>query len=207
MSSLARSIALGLLLAASGAQAAPWTYRGTLSDNGAPANGRYDIRLSVLDAAGAKALAYPLTFSGVEVKDGAFAVDVDFGVDLGQFGAVKLKTEVAQGGSGFVALGEPQAFDAKGLPVLAITGPLDRIYFEAPDRLVIRDGERQLTIEKTGFPEAVVWNPGVDGVRSRTDFADGDEQRMLCVEAARIAVPVRLAPGDVWSATQRITAG
>ncbi|MBP6773033.1 MAG: D-hexose-6-phosphate mutarotase [Gemmatimonadaceae bacterium] len=92
-------------------------------------------------------------------------------------------------------------------PVLAITGPLDRIYFEAPDRLVIHDGERQLIIEKTGFPEAVVWNPGVDGVRSRTDFADGDEQRMLCVEAARIAVPVRLAPGDVWSATQRMTAG
>lgn len=113
MSSLARSIALSLLLAASGAHAAPWTYRGTLNDRGAPANGRYDIRLSVLDAGGAKALAYPLTFSGVEVKDGAFAVDVDFGVDLGQFGAVKLKTEVAQGGSGFVALGEPQAFDAK----------------------------------------------------------------------------------------------
>ncbi|MBL8244591.1 MAG: hypothetical protein JNL89_10385, partial [Rhodanobacteraceae bacterium] len=113
MSSLARSIALGLLLAASGAHAAPWTYRGTLSDGGAPANGRYDIRLSVLDASGAKALVYPLTFSGVEVKDGAFAVDVDFGVDLGQLGAVKLKTEVAQGGSGFVALGEPQAFDAK----------------------------------------------------------------------------------------------
>ncbi len=110
---LARRIALSLLLAASGAQAAPWTYRGTLHDGGAPANGRYDIRLSVLDAGGVQALAYPLTLSGVEVKDGAFAVDVDFGVDLGQLGTVKLKTEVAQGGSGFVALGEPQDFRAK----------------------------------------------------------------------------------------------
>lgn len=113
MSSLARSIALSLLFAASGAQAAPWTYRGTLSDNGAPANGRYDIRLSVLDAGGVKSRVYPLTFTGVEVRDGAFAVDVDFGVDLTQLGALKLKTEVAQGGSGFVALGEPQPFDAK----------------------------------------------------------------------------------------------
>ena len=113
MPSLARCIALSLLFAAAGAHAAPWTYRGTLNDGGASANGRYDIRLSVLDAAGAKALGYPLTFTGVEVIDGAFAVDVDFGIDLSQFGAVKLKTEVAQGGSGFVALGEPQAFDAK----------------------------------------------------------------------------------------------
>lgn len=113
MHSLARSIALGLLLAASAVGAAPWTYRGTLNDGGAPANGRYDIRLSVLDAGGVKSLAYPFTFSNVDVRDGAFAVDVDFGVDLTQLGAVKLRTEVAQGGSAFVALGEPQAFDAK----------------------------------------------------------------------------------------------
>ena len=53
MHSLARSIALGLLLAASATQAAPWTYRGTLNDGGAPANGRYGIRLSLLDAADA----------------------------------------------------------------------------------------------------------------------------------------------------------
>ncbi len=106
------ALCIALALSAS-AQAAPWTYRGTLNDGGAPANGRYDIRLSLLDASGAKSLAYPLTFNGVDVKDGAFAIDVDFGTDLTQFGALKLKTEVAQGGSGFVALGEPKAFDAK----------------------------------------------------------------------------------------------
>jgi len=113
MSLLARSTVLALLCSAATASAAPWTYRGTLKDGGVPANGRYDIRLSLLDAGGAKSLVYPLTFSGVEVKNGAFAVDVDFGTDLTQFGALKLKTEVAQGGSGFVALGEPKAFDAK----------------------------------------------------------------------------------------------
>ncbi len=106
------ALCIALALSAS-AQAAPWTYRGTLNDGGAPANGRYDIRLSLLDANGAKSLAYPLTFNGVEVKNGSFAIDVDFGTDLTQFGALKLKTEVAQGDSGFVALGEPKAFDAK----------------------------------------------------------------------------------------------
>jgi len=103
---------IALMFSAS-VSAAPWIYRGTLNDGGVPANGRYDIRLSLLDASGAKSLAYPLTFSNVEVKHGAFVIDVDFGMDLAQFGALKLKTEVAQGGSGFVALGEPKAFDAK----------------------------------------------------------------------------------------------
>ena len=111
-----KRIAFCILLAlGASAQAAPWTYRGTLNDGGAPANGRYDIRLSLLDAGGAKSLAYPLTFSGVEVKNGAFALDVDFGLDLTQFGTLKLKTEVGQGGSSFVALGEPTSFDAKAV--------------------------------------------------------------------------------------------
>ena len=88
---------------------------------------------------------------------------------------------------------------------LAITGPLDRIYYDAPDRLVIRDGARSLIIEKDGFPDAVVWNPGVEGTRSRADFAEGDEHRMLCVEAGAIQHPIVLSPGDTWRGTQRMT--
>lgn len=90
---------------------------------------------------------------------------------------------------------------------LAITGPLDRIYYKAPNRLVIVDGDRTLTIEKEGFSEAVVWNPGIEGTSSRTDFVVGDEHAMLCVEAAVIQQPVRLAPGATWSGTQRMTTG
>jgi trimeric autotransporter adhesin len=113
MRSIARSITLALLVSAFSVGASPWTYRGSLNDGGQPANGRYDIRLSLLDAGGAKSLAYPQTFSGVAVKDGSFAIDVDFGLDLTQFGVLKLKTEVQQGGSGFVALGEAKSFDPK----------------------------------------------------------------------------------------------
>lgn len=90
-------------------------------------------------------------------------------------------------------------------PTLAITGPLDRIYYNAPDRLVIIDGDRTLTIEKEGFPEAVVWNPGIEGTRSRSDFVVGDEHLMLCVEAAAIQQPVHLAPGESWTGVQRMT--
>lgn len=89
---------------------------------------------------------------------------------------------------------------------LEIVGPLDRIYYDAPDHLVIIDGNRSIVIEKSGFPESVVWNPGVEGTRSRTDFAEGEEHRMLCVEAALIQTPQTLAPGESWTGTQRMTA-
>jgi glucose-6-phosphate 1-epimerase len=89
---------------------------------------------------------------------------------------------------------------------LAITGPLDRVYYAAPDRLELREPHRTLRIEKSGFADAVVWNPGAAGTSSRRDFVPGDEQRMLCVEAGAIGAPVTLAPGARWSGTQRMTA-
>ena len=112
-SKLLSILILALLGASQTAQAAPWTYRGTLNDGGKPANGSYDLRLTLTDAAGVRAIGQPLTLYGVAVKDGNFAADVDFGVDLTNAPALKLKTEVAQGGSGFVSLGEPSRFDPK----------------------------------------------------------------------------------------------
>ena len=85
-------------------------------------------------------------------------------------------------------------------------GEFDRIYSGVRDML-LRDGPRRLNITQVGWPDAVIWNPGPRKCAALADMPDEDWQRMLCVEAARIAVPVRLAPGDVWSATQRMTAG
>jgi len=110
-SKLLSILILALLGASQAAQAAPWTYRGSLNDGGKPANGSYDLRLTLTDAAGVRAIGQPLTLYGVAVKDGNFAADVDFGVDLSNAPALKLKTEVAQGGSGFVSLGEATRFD------------------------------------------------------------------------------------------------
>jgi hypothetical protein len=49
----------------------------------------------------------------VPVTNGSFALDVDFGVDLSNAPAMKLRTEVGEHGANFVALGEPSAFDPK----------------------------------------------------------------------------------------------
>jgi len=89
---------------------------------------------------------------------------------------------------------------------LAITGPLDRVYYAAPDRLELREPHRTLRLMTRGFPDAVVWNPGAAGTSSRRDFVPGDETHMLCVEAGAIGAPVTLAPGASWSGTQRMEA-
>jgi glucose-6-phosphate 1-epimerase len=90
--------------------------------------------------------------------------------------------------------------------VLAIEGHIDRVYFGTGDEIVLREPHRGLRLEQRGFSETVVWNPGVDGTRARPDFADGDEHRMVCVEAAVVRPPVQLAPGAQWTGAQVMTA-
>lgn len=102
-----------LLMAASQLPASPWTYQGTLDDGGRPANGRYDLRLSLIDQSGTRSIAEPVTLFNVLVQNGSFAVEVDFGMDLKQAPAMKLRTEVAQGDSVFTSIGDPVPFDPK----------------------------------------------------------------------------------------------
>ena len=106
-------LTLALLIAATNVSAEPWTYSGTLSDGDKPANGRYDLRVSLLDATRSNPIGSPITFYSVPVKDGAFTVDVDFGTDLSNAPAMRLQTEVSKNNAPFVALGEPTRFDPK----------------------------------------------------------------------------------------------
>jgi Chaperone of endosialidase len=106
--SFSRSLLAAALFAACSVNAAPWVYRGSLSDGGLEANGAYDLRVSLVDANGVL-LAQPVMLYAVKVQKGSFQTDVDFGLDLARFAGAKIKTEVSQGGSGFVQLGEPKA--------------------------------------------------------------------------------------------------
>ncbi len=106
-------LSLALLIVTANVSAEPWTYSGTLSDGDKPANGRYDLRVTLLDATRSNPIGSPITFYSVPVKDGAFTVDVDFGTDLSNAPAMRLKTEVSKNNAPFVALGEPSRFDPK----------------------------------------------------------------------------------------------
>src|SRR3954469_10091926 len=66
-------------------QAAPgqgtlFNYQGRLTDNSAPANGLYDLKFTIYDAAsGGTSLAISVTNAGVSVSNGLFSVALDFG--------------------------------------------------------------------------------------------------------------------------------
>lgn len=124
-----------------------------------------------------------------------FAVTEAIGARVSGVGGLRVRDALQDG-----AISEAPPGD------LTITGPLDRIYYDAPPRLALHDGARTITIDTQGFPDAVVWNPGAAGTSSREDFVPGEEDRMLCVEAAVIGHPVTLGHQQGWQGTMKMTA-
>ncbi|MFL5620214.1 MAG: D-hexose-6-phosphate mutarotase [Gemmatimonadaceae bacterium] len=89
---------------------------------------------------------------------------------------------------------------------LRIQGEVDRIYVARPGRLRVRDESRARTIlvDRAGFGDVVIWNPGEEKARTSIGLAEGEYLTMLAVEAAQIVPPVQLAPGSLWSGVQRM---
>jgi glucose-6-phosphate 1-epimerase len=89
---------------------------------------------------------------------------------------------------------------------LSFNGEVDRIYFDAPADLKVREKKCALAVETHGFPDVVVWNPWVNGGTALADLEEGGYRRMMCVEAAVIGRPVVLEVGDSWRGFQRLKA-
>jgi glucose-6-phosphate 1-epimerase len=89
---------------------------------------------------------------------------------------------------------------------VTIRGEVNRIYMARPGRLRIVDGSRgrAILLDRAGFNDVVVWNPGEEKARTVTGLADGEYLTMLAVEPAQIVPPVQLLPGSLWSGVQRI---
>lgn len=97
------ALALASLVAAGAVQADTFTYSGRLDERGAPADGRYDLKLSVHANTGqGYALVKPFEFKGVDVIEGDFRVEFDLppGYDDAE---VELAIRPA-GSTGWVAL-------------------------------------------------------------------------------------------------------
>jgi glucose-6-phosphate 1-epimerase len=89
---------------------------------------------------------------------------------------------------------------------MSIAREVDRIYPNAPDRLVVREPGRSLTLEKTGLPDAVVWNPWAEHTAALSDLEPEGYLRFLCIEPSAILKPVTLAPGESWTGVQKLVA-
>ncbi len=90
--------------------------------------------------------------------------------------------------------------------VLRVEAEVDRIYRDVRGALLLRTPQRSLGIHAQGFPDVVVWNPWETRSRALTDLPDDGFRRMLCVEAAVAARPVRLASGAGWVGRQTLVA-
>jgi glucose-6-phosphate 1-epimerase len=92
--------------------------------------------------------------------------------------------------------------------LLNVPGEMDRVYVGAPPDLHLVDKTQRhikVHIEQAGFADTVVWNPGPLKATTLQDMPSGDWTRMLCVEAAQIEHPIRLATEESWQAMQRLT--
>jgi glucose-6-phosphate 1-epimerase len=88
---------------------------------------------------------------------------------------------------------------------VTFAGELDRVYRAVPETLQLQaPGLPRRRIAQTGFVDTVVWNPGPVKAASLGDMPPEDWVRMVCIEAAVAAAPMRLAPGQSWAGTQRI---
>ena len=86
--------------------------------------------------------------------------------------------------------------------LLSIQGEIDRIYADVVVDIAIEQAHQVVQIRQSGFNDAVVWNPGAEKGAQLSDLEADGYQRMVCVEAASIMQPIRLAPGQVWSGMQ-----
>ena len=107
-------------------------------------------------------------------------------------------------GTRYRVSGAPGALTADENESIRVVGEIDRVYVDAPQRLVLREPTRALAIETAGFRDVVVWNPGAVRAADITDMAPGGERRMLCVEAGVVQVPVSLGAGQRWTGTQTL---
>ncbi|QPF72021.1 D-hexose-6-phosphate mutarotase [Roseateles sp. DAIF2] len=96
------------------------------------------------------------------------------------------------------------------LPGSPGTEDLDRIYHQVQQDLTLIEQnagrpERRLLIRQQGFADTVVWNPGAAKCAQVADMPADGYRKMLCVEAAAVEHPIRLAPGESWAGLQSLT--
>lgn len=92
-----------------------FTYQGQLTDGGQPANGIYDLRFAIYDAAGGgSAIAGPITNSAAGVSNGLFMVTLDFGpaVFTGDARWLEIAVRTNGGAAAFTPLAPRQALTA-----------------------------------------------------------------------------------------------
>jgi glucose-6-phosphate 1-epimerase len=100
----------------------------------------------------------------------------------------------------------PMLLNVDNERVVRVTGPLDRVYVNAPRSVTLQEPDQSLNVEMLDFTDMVLWNPGAAAARGLADMEPQGERAMICVEAAVVQRPIVLASGGRWSGTQTLDA-
>lgn len=92
--------------------------------------------------------------------------------------------------------------------VLRFPGEVDRVYAGVDGAVDLHDAGddpgRSVQVTHSGFADIVVWNPGPQRCAALTDMPADGYRTMVCIESARIAQPITLAPAQAWTGMQRV---
>lgn len=120
------SLLTSLFLAIQSVLAAPlgtaFTYQGRLHDNGAPANGSYDLYFTLFDAVSGGAPSQPVHLENVNVANGLFTVQLDFGSLGNQARWLEIQVRPGSSSGSFTALQPRQALTAAPFAQFALNG-------------------------------------------------------------------------------------
>ena len=194
-------ILLGLLRAMAAPLGTSFTYQGRLTDNGQPANGNYDLKLDLYDAAsGGTHIAGPITNLNVAVVNGMFSTELDFGSGVFQGTACWLDLAVRPAGTAsdpFTPLTPRQPIGATPHALFAPTaGQADTV----ADRSITGDSIRSaaITADKVAVGQLVT---SVNGLRDDVSLAAGANVT-LAVDGNTVTISSSGgAGGGGWSLT------
>ncbi len=89
--------------------------------------------------------------------------------------------------------------------LVTLSQEVDRNYLDFPGEVTLTHAAGKLRLVGNGFIDLVIWNPWIDKSKAMADFGDEEYKEMICLEAGKIASPVKLSPGQCWTGNQLIS--
>ena len=99
---------------------------------------------------------------------------------------------------------EAVRIDGVQAETLAIADKLDQVFEGIGGQIGFDTGADKLSLQQSGFTDAVVWNPGAADTAALADMEDEEYRRFVCIEPALLA-PQVLEPGGSWRGEHRVS--
>jgi glucose-6-phosphate 1-epimerase len=90
--------------------------------------------------------------------------------------------------------------------LLEFPGEVDSVYFDVVNPVQLVQDEKKTTVEKSGFSDVVVWNPGPEKCAASKDMLPKSYLEFVCIEAAAVEKPISLSRGESWTGMQKLMA-